>query len=94
MGEEGGDDGKGELDGGGGDGEGDGGEGGGGGNGGGGGDKITQLGIKRAVWEPDDPGIEMDEVNAGAAPRVQTQHGSPSSRPLLWPSLSVSASAE
>ena len=48
----------------------------------------------RALLDPrllEEPGREMSLVKAGAAPCVQTQHGSPSSNPFDCPSPSLSA---
>ena len=81
----------GDGDGGGGQGDGGGGEGGGGGGGGGGGESTVQLGMLLVVVEEAVPGSEMLDVKAGVPPDVHKQHGSPSSRPLLCPSPSLSA---
>ena len=87
-----GDGGGGDGDGGGGDGDGGGGDGdGGGGNGGGDGDGPHD-GMPREVVLLESPASEMSEEYSGVPPSVHMQHGSPSSRPLLWPSPSVSAS--
>ena len=72
-------------DGGGGEGEGGGGE--------GEGRADVHEGIAREVTLEERPGIEMSSVYVGPSPPLaHSQHGSPSSKPLDWPSPSVSAS--
>ena len=48
------------------------------------------AGAARDVLDEASPGCEMSVENAGAVAFVQTQQGSPSSRPLVWPSWSAS----
>ena len=96
CGDDGGRGGSGGGDGGdGGDGDAGGSDGGGGGGDGGGGDVAliqAQSGIERLVVLALEPASETSDVCSGtSSPPVQTQHGSPSSRPFVWPSPSVSA---
>ena len=53
--------------------------------------EIGHSGMTRDVIEFASPGMLMSSVKAGVVPGVHVQHGSPSSRPLLWPSPSWSA---
>ena len=44
----------------------------------------------RCVFSVAIPGCEMSVLFAGVRPVFHVQHGSPSSQPLYWPSLSAS----
>ena len=63
---------------------------------GGGGDECavggegSQFGIVRDVIESERPAMDISSVYCGSIPGSHTQHGSPSSSPLLWPSPSWS----